>query len=422
MTHRPLLSAYFLRKYYPIKSENFFSRTQNYVKANKDIRLDIYEGETLGLVGESGCGKSTFGRTLIQLHEQSGGASLYYGLSPFDFFPKYVLDDLGRLSQIKSNALKTYAKYDNDKDKLMLVSPERGALRFLGGILAHSDLKEVSSSLKSAWNKDSFDAVYNSLHEAAKDQTEYEFFNRYLDKGALDLSLLTKKEIRSLRKELQIIFQDPYSSLDPRLTVKQIIGEGLITNKIYEKRNTPEFDAYIYEIMEKCGLDRSLADRYPHQFSGGQRQRIGIARAVALQPKFIVCDEAVSALDVSIQSQIINLLQSLKETEKMTYLFITHDMGVVRYISDRIGVMYFGNLVELAPAEEIFRNPLHPYTKELLNAIPSLGLKGVEFANKTDMEIEFDFNETRIPDEDWVEVTAGHFVACKVNQGKELNG
>ena len=166
--------------------------------------------------------------------------------------------------------------------------------------------------------------------------------------------------------------------------------------------------------MERCGLEASLSGRYPHQFSGGQRQRIGIARAIALEPTFIVADEAVSALDVSIQSQIINLLQDLKKERKMTYLFITHDLGVVRYISDRIGVMYFGNLVELATAEEIFSNPQHPYTKQLLKAIPRLSDDDLVFQDIRDVKIDFaSFEESNIPDKDWVEVRPKHFVACR---------
>ena len=175
--------------------------------------------------------------------------------------------------------------------------------------------------------------------------------------------------MRVLRKDLQLIFQDPYSSLNPRMTVGQIIGEGLVSHGIF-KRGDPAMKDYIFKVMENCGLDTYMFGRYPHQFSGGQRQRIGIARSLALNPAFVVCDEAVSALDVSIQSQILNLLSDLKEKQNLTYLFITHDLSVVKYISDRIGVMYLGNMVELAPTEELFANTLHPYTEALLSAIP----------------------------------------------------
>ncbi len=187
----------------------------------------------------------------------------------------------------------------------------------------------------------------------------------------VDLSTLSKENMRKLRKELQIVFQDPYSSLNPRLTVGQMISEALIAHGIY-KKGQKELEEYTLEVMEMCGLQAHMLHRYPHQFSGGQRQRICIARALALKPKFIVCDESVSTLDVSIQSQIINLLLDLREKNNLTYLFISHDLSVVRFISDRIAVMYLGDIVELAPAEEIFTSPRHPYTKALLSAIPSI--------------------------------------------------
>ena len=186
----------------------------------------------------------------------------------------------------------------------------------------------------------------------------------------IDLKKLKPEEMRVLRKDLQLIFQDPYSSLNPRMTVGQIIGEGLTSHGIY-KKNDPAMKEYIFQVMEECGLASYMFNRYPHQFSGGQRQRIGIARSLALNPKFVVCDEAVSALDVSIQSQILNLLRDLKEKENLTYLFITHDLSVVKYISDRIGVMYLGNMVEVAETEELFANTMHPYTEALLSAIPT---------------------------------------------------
>ena len=185
-----------------------------------------------------------------------------------------------------------------------------------------------------------------------------------------DLSKLHHEEMRALRKELQIVFQDPYSSLNPRLTVGNLISEALVAHGMM-KKGSPELEEYTLQIMERCGLQNYMLHRYAHQFSGGQRQRIGIARALALQPRFIVCDEAVSALDVSIQSQIINLLIDLKEQDSLTYLFISHDLSAVKFISDRVGVMYLGNMVELAPSHMIFAEPCHPYTKALLEAIPT---------------------------------------------------
>ncbi len=193
----------------------------------------------------------------------------------------------------------------------------------------------------------------------------------YNDKS---LHSLKAEEMRKLRRELQIIFQDPYSSLNPKLTVGQMIAEGIVAHKMF-KRGDKELERYILEIMESCGLQPYMLHRYPHQFSGGQRQRICIARALALNPRFVVCDEIVSTLDVSIQSQIINLLLDLKEENNLTYLFISHDLSVVRFISDRIAVMYLGEIVELAITDDLFTNPLHPYTQALLLAIPDIDVK-----------------------------------------------
>ncbi len=191
----------------------------------------------------------------------------------------------------------------------------------------------------------------------------------YFGREEIDLCRCKKEALRHLRKDLQIIFQDPYSSLNPRKTVGQLIEEGVATHGFF-KKGSEEMGAYVLQIMKKCGLQGYMAGRYPHQFSGGQRQRICIARALAVKPRFVVCDECVSALDVSIQSQILNLLRELKEKEGLTYLFISHDLSVVRYLSDRIGVMYLGKIVETGRAEEVFENPLHPYTKALISAIP----------------------------------------------------
>jgi len=212
------------------------------------------------------------------------------------------------------------------------------------------------------------------LRQQYKDEPRYAEFEAHKSNG-IDLARLTYSEMRSLRSDLQMIFQDPYSSLNSRMTVGQIIGEGMFAHKFF-RRNDDRMKDEILRVMEECGLQPYFLHRYPHQFSGGQRQRIGIARSLALNPKFVVCDEAVSALDVSIQAQIINLLQDLKEKQKLTYLFITHDLSVVKYISDRIGVMYLGNMVETAPSDDLFAHPLHPYTEALLNAIPTTDERG----------------------------------------------
>ncbi len=229
--------------------------------------------------------------------------------------------------------------------------------------LAENAIEALSAKLPEI--KEELDA----LKAKYEDSEEFKEFEQMLDDG-VDLARLKYKEMRHLRKDLQIIFQDPYSSLDPRMTIGQIIEEGLVTHKFY-KHGSAKMQEYILETMRNCGLQDYMLHRYPHQFSGGQRQRICIARALAVKPKFVVCDECVSALDVSIQSQIINLLQEIQEKEKLTYMFISHDLSVVRYISDRIAVMYLGNIVELAPSDLMFKDPRHPYTVSLLSSIPT---------------------------------------------------
>ena len=259
------------------------------------------------------------------------------------------------------------------------------------------------------------------------DDPEFQRVDAYLDDG-IDLARLKYDEMRILRRDMQLIFQDPYSSLNPRMTVGQIISEGMLAHGMFRK-NDGRMQEEVLHVMEECGLAPYFLHRFPHQFSGGQRQRIGIARSLAVKPKFVVCDEAVSALDVSIQSQIINLLQDLKEKQNLTYLFITHDLSVVKYISDRIGVMYLGALVELAPSEQIFDAPRHPYTEALLAAIPTTDIgenrkelqilegdipspvnppKGCKFHTRCKYCTEI--CEQVVPE--WKEVSENHFVAC----------
>jgi len=275
--------------------------------------------------------------------------------------------------------------------------------------------------------KEKTQATIDALRAKFADDPEFQKYEAMRDSG-IDLARLTYNEMRYIRRDLQLIFQDPYSSLNPRLTVGQIISEGPITHKNFLSNNERMQD-YTMEVMENCGLASYMIHRYPHQFSGGQRQRIGIARALSVDPRFVVCDEAVSALDVSIQSQIINLLQTLKEKNNLTYMFISHDLSVVKYISDRIAVMYLGNIVELATSEQLFANPLHPYTEALLSAIPTTDdpatrqemilLEG-DIPSPVKPPAGCKFN-TRCRDcmeickhvvPEWREHAPGHFVAC----------
>lgn len=258
-----LVEVKHLQQYFPAGG---VGKNKRYVQAVDDVSFAIRKGETLGLVGESGCGKTTTGRTLLRLYEPTDGTVIYDGKVLFDKEKKIAVDML------------------------------------------------------------------------------------------------------PYRRRMQIVFQDPYASLDPRMTIGDIVGEGIDIHHLCD--NAKDRHDKIISLLERVGLNSEHANRYPHEFSGGQRQRVGIARALAVDPEFIVCDEPVSALDVSIQAQIINLLNELQDKYKLTYLFISHDLSVVEHISDTVGVMYLGNLVEYGAKEDIFRNPLHPYTKALFSAIP----------------------------------------------------
>lgn len=463
MEKKKLIQVDNLRQYFPVKKSSFLQKEQFYVKANDGITIDIYEGETYGLVGESGCGKSTLGRVLLQLYVQTRGDSIYFGRNVYQYQPKYYEKDLNHLSNLKEKynksleKLKTHQNDDKNHQFSDEVKREYGHLcRLCGGLILSDDLSSVATILKEEYKagckvadlvsknasdseidiaKKAHDEIRKKIADMKKplaDKEGFEEADKFWEQG-LDLTRLTKEEIRVLREDLQIIFQDPYSSLNPRLTVGQIISEPLVGQKKF-KKGSKELEEYIMKVMSDCGLEPYFIHRYPHQFSGGQRQRIGIARALALNPKFIVCDEAVSALDVSIQSQVLNLLQELKEKQGLTYLFISHDLSVVKYISDRIGVMYLGNMVEAAPAEDIFKHPQHPYTEALLNAIPTTDVNqkelqilegdipspvnpphGCKF--HTRCKYAMDRCKTEIPK--WQEVRPNHFVACHLKDEKK---
>ena len=265
-----LLKIEHLKKYYPVKSSSL-KRSNDFVKAVDDISFDVKVGETFGIVGESGCGKSTMGKSVIRLIEPTDG--------------KVILD-------------------------------------------------------------------------------------------GQDFTALKGKELKKARENIKLIFQDPYASLNPRMTVKDIIGEPIDIAKIYKTKK--ERDDRIIEVMKQVGLNLDYLYRYPHEFSGGQRQRIGIARAIALQPKLIICDEPVSALDVSIQAKIINLLKELQQKLGIAYIFISHDLSVVKHIADRVGVMYLGNMMEMADKKALYSNPLHPYTQALFSAIPKISSERID--------------------------------------------
>ncbi|MBS4200215.1 dipeptide ABC transporter ATP-binding protein [Bacillus sp. FJAT-49732] len=323
-----LLEVNNLKKHFPIKA-GVLQRTVGHVKAVDGVSLYVKKGETLGLVGESGCGKSTAGRTLIRLYEPTDGNIIF------------------------------------------------------------------------------------------KNQ---------------DISKMSEKELRrSVRKNIQMIFQDPYASMNPRKTLKSILSEPLITHKMYDRK---ERDEKIAELLDRVGFNPSFINRYPHEFSGGQRQRIGIARALTLNPDLIIADEAVSALDVSIQAQIINLMKDLQDDFGLTYIFISHDLSVVRHISDRVGVMYLGKMMELAPKSDLYEEPLHPYTQALLSAVPVPRKKGVPARERIVLKGELPSPanpptgcvfHTRCPmamdicrkvAPNFQEIKPEHFVACHLYQDK----
>lgn len=494
-----LLKVQNLKKHFPLKKRSIFQKEIFSIKANDGISIDIYEGETLGLVGESGCGKSTFGRTILQLYDQTDGSTLFYGRSLAEVAPKYVVDVIKSLpkqypaylsdkkaldviveslNKIDDPIAKAQVESKIEKETARLENKYKNMFRIAGGLLTSPDLNKVSEVLLSEFKVKRTEAklrykrvieevnltdrkvlenpaklakvddkvaklkveltkiavevekaaqVVEVMKSQLRNNALFDSYESQVD-GGIDLSKLTAEEVRILRRDIQIIFQDPYSSLNPRLTVGQIIGEGLLAHNFFKNPNSKEYTDYITDVMEKCGLAPYFIHRYPHQFSGGQRQRIGIARALALNPKFIVCDEAVSALDVSIQSQIINLLIDLKRENNLTYLFITHDLSVVKFISDRIGVMYLGNMVELGSSDQIFANPLHPYTEALLVAIPRTDVesnqeltilegdipspikppKGCKFHTRC----KYAFDKCKVVEPIWQQIEPGHFVAC----------
>ncbi|MEO3388760.1 ABC transporter ATP-binding protein [Mesorhizobium sp. CAU 1741] len=330
-TATPLLRVENLRTYFPLSS-GFFGRSNGKVHAVDDVSFDLAAGETLGLVGESGCGKSTTGRSVLRL-----------------------------------------------------VEPTSGSIRFEGR----------------------------------------------------DIAALSRTEMRGMRKQMQMIFQDPYSSLDPRMSIGSTLAEAMIVNGIARTRK--ECDERGAQLLERVGMSADHMRRYPHEFSGGQRQRIGIARALALSPKLVVCDEPVSALDVSVQAQVVNLLQDLQRDFGLTYLFIAHDLSVVEHISSRIAVMYLGKIVEIAPSRKLYSTPAHPYSRALLSAVPIPDPKkknrgrmvlrgdvpspinppsGCRFHTRCPMRVpSCSINEQKL-----TEISPGHWVACQVFTGQIADG
>ena len=349
----------------------YFRLGRKDLKAVDDVSFEIKKGESFGLVGESGCGKTTTGRSIIKLYNITSGNVYFKGerigagiRSYQDAISAARTEAAAKIRALREETNADAARKAQIKEEIKQINKELGAVVDRNRALirnAKSNSKDVDKKyVKSLLN--ALKAEYDQKFAAAAGNTEQ---LAALKKEYENRCRVAKKS--KLITQIQMIFQDPIASLDPRMTVRDIIAEGLVIKGITDKDYINE---KVYEILETVGLVREHADRYPHEFSGGQRQRIGIARAVIMQPEMIIADEPVSALDVSIQAQVINLLNDLRERLGLTILFIAHDLSVVKYFSDRIGVMYFGKMVELADSDELFKNPLHPYTKSLLSAIP----------------------------------------------------
>ncbi len=349
----------------------YFRLGRKDLKAVDDVSFEIRKGETFGLVGESGCGKTTTGRSIIKLYNITSGNVYFKGQrigagirSYKEAIAKARKEAAEKIKALRAEADVDMVRKAEIQAEIKKINEELGAIVDKNRALirdAKFDSKAVDRQYAASLIKNLEAEYAEKLRYAEGDDERLKALKKEL-----------KNRIRVAKKsklitQIQMIFQDPIASLDPRMTVRDIIAEGLVINGITDKEY---INQKVYDILETVGLVREHADRYPHEFSGGQRQRIGIARAVVMQPEMIIADEPISALDVSIQAQVINLLNDLRERLGLTIMFIAHDLSVVKYFSDRIGVMYFGKMVELADSDELFKNPLHPYTRSLLSAIP----------------------------------------------------
>ena len=375
----------------------YFKAGDFVTKAVDDVSFDIKKGEVFGLVGESGCGKTTTGRSIIKLYNITSGNVIFKGVRIAAGIQSYK----DNIKKAKADKIPNLSEYIAEQKKLIKEA------KYDQKNCDKEYSKKLVAELK---------AKYEPLIAGASDPAEKQKLTlEYKDE-------LYKAKRTKLVTQIQMIFQDPIASLDPRMTVREIIAEGLI---IQGERNKKVIDQKVYEMLELVGLVPEHASRYPHEFSGGQRQRIGVARSIIMQPELIIADEPVSALDVSVQAQVINLLNDLRDRFGLTILFIAHDLSVVKYFSDRIGVMYYGKLVELADSDELFAHPLHPYTKSLLSAIP-LPDPIYEKARKRIVYNPLAEHDYSVDKPALREVSPGHFVQCNDAEYKrimqELNG
>ena len=378
----------------------YFGKGKQKKKAVDDVSFEVRRGEVFGLVGESGCGKTTTGRTIIKLYDATGGSVYFKGkriVAGTQNYSDEIAELRTKIKELsKNNSEENARKIKEHTDRITQLRAEISKAKH-----DHKRCDEEYRREETARITKEYEEKIAKASGEEKNRLKKELQH---EKGVLKKSKLVTK--------IQMIYQDPVASLDPRMTVREIIAEGLSIQGIKDKKYV---DEKIYEMLEMVGLVREHATRYPHEFSGGQRQRIGIARSVVMNPDLIIADEPISALDVSIRAQVINLLNDLRNNMGLTILFIAHDLSVVKYFSDRIGVMYFGNLVELADSEELFRHPLHPYTRSLLSAIPlpdpdtEKQRVRIRYNPLVDHEYTTEQPELR-------EVCPGHFVRCTLKE------
>ena len=374
----------------------FFKMGRAELKAVNDVSFTINKGEVFGLVGESGCGKTTTGRSIIRIYDITSGSIYFKGQRICAGTRSYrdaIKAARKELRELKADDPMTQQRRKELEDSISLNKEEirkaKNDHNNSDKIYAEKLAKEVKERYEKQLQTETDPAKLAELKKQYRDELRV----------AKNTRLIT---------QIQMIFQDPIASLNPRMTVREIISEGLVIKGIRDKEY---IDEKVYEILEMVGLVREHAGRYPHEFSGGQRQRIGIARSVIMKPDLLIADEPISALDVSIQAQVINLLNDLRDQLGLTILFIAHDLSVVKYFSDRIGVMYYGNMVELAPSDELFAHPMHPYTRSLLSAIPLPDPK----AEKRRKRITYNALAAHDYSEDKPtlrEIIPGHFVHC----------
>lgn len=353
--------------------EQYFKLGKKTLKAVDDVNFEIYEGEVFGLVGESGCGKTTTGRSIIKLYDITGGSIYFDGsriAAGINEYKEAIANEKNEYRKIAKD-INQQLKTASEDEKVSLSNKLADAKSKCDDVVA-KNVEEIKKAKYDHKNCDKEFAAHQVELVKEKYAPSLENLDSKSDEEKAEIMEKYNEEIRLAKKDrimnkMQMIFQDPIASLDPRMTVHDIIAEGLVVRGIRDKKF---IDKEVYRVLELVGLVPEHASRYPHEFSGGQRQRIGIARAIILNPQLIIADEPISALDVSIQAQVINLLNELRDKMGLTTLFIAHDLSVVKYFSDRIAVMYYGKIVEMASSDELFKNPLHPYTKSLLSAIP----------------------------------------------------